>query len=370
MVKKKPENTNLLSEQDILNAKFHACMGVGALLINQWSKSDYKFMESEFSSKKFNELLVEFKMQEYDVLLMNFFIWQLNQMKTANINNSKYEAFKSKVEYEREAYNELIELLHLLLSSEKGNLTSISFSKQRGNRVVDNKINLEFFLKDLNIIESLIKEFEERKYNVENLSLQEAKEEIYKRIDSRWIENWMINHEFRDKSNQRLIDYDEVLADLEYNNCTSGEQILGEDIINKIIHDYSESHIIKREVTPEYIETLVLQQIKPKRKKGAREKKEIKTIMQSLSYLARIDKFLDSPDEIQDIEQIKLEREECEFIFDILDFFKLLDGELKSSKPKYIRSRLNYIKSPYTPEFFKRIRTARFAFLKSQITLK
>ena len=85
-----------------------------------------------------------------------------------------------------------------------------------------------------------------------------------------------------------------------------------------------------------------------------------------------VDRFLNSEDVVNDIENVDLEDKDCRFIYDCLSFWKLFDDQKKGKKitsppAKYIRTKLDQIKKPLNPVIYKKLRITKFTALKSQI---
>lgn len=358
-----------MNNQKITILKFQACTGIEESVLREWSTSK-KYNHNEFASKfqNFNEILIENDMQEFANLLWNYFNQYLISKDVVQKNNLNYETFKNIIQDDNKIFEELTNLLHFLFSNRNKSINSIKIRKQRVKITINNKKNIESVFSDSKILESSISEFEKRKYNEEALTINEAKEEIRKNTDSKWISKWIMQHEYNDLEGFRIYDDIDFEIHTDYFNPSTGKQLSGEVIINQMIQDYAESHVMEREVTSQFIEKLIDERFSSNKKSGPPEKnKDLKIIVRSLSYLKRIDRYLNN-EKVTDIEQIKLESDDCKFAFDCIDFFNLNDKENKSPKPKYIRTLLGQIKIPYNPGFFKKIRIAKFVALKSQIS--
>lgn len=320
------------SEETI--TKFCACFG--------YSKHDFErrqkpeepaYLEMGMNVAAFKKMLMKNDMEEYtNELLYYWYIQLLNaRRKTITKIQTSSEVIKNRNEQEKD----LTEMLIFLLTDRDDTDTSITFQRSRNSLTKTNEVILK------SIVDCLLDEYDKNNFNEEELTFEEAEEEINNGCDKQWVKDYMKEII---KDNPSLFDFD--LDDYLYADFfDEAFEICCDD---QMIEIYAQEHCTKREITLEYL-NYKLNNIKQKTKKkvGAKPKNEqIAIIGCNLSYLKRIDRFIGNSENLKDINLIKLTNKDYRFIHDCLVFWGLCEdyskNETNTTTPeKYIYTILN-----------------------------
>jgi len=288
--------------------KFLTCFDLFEEHLNRVSESYYS--ERGIDVKAFKEMLNNYHMTEYADLLLSTIWSQEHFEKYAN-------SLDEQIIRDSEHLKSLTETLHFILSNDTGKNVSLTIYKSRNKKLVSNKDVVD------TIIKSLFDDFKRKQFNLTNLTVEEAEQEI----DKEWIDQWI-----NEQSYNSSIDNDFVDIMLIKDNA-------------KMIKSYADSHYRAREVNLEFL-SANYQKFTCPRRPGAKAKNIYKSITyKHLSYLKRIDKFL-TQHEIKDIEEFPISNKDCRFIHDCMVLFNLIDdktvNKINDTKPEnYIRTILN-----------------------------
>lgn len=229
---------------------------------------------------------------------------------------------------------ELIELL-IFLFIENANGIKSTFKSNKYKKSINSNSP---FITSL-IIEALIKEYENRKYNLVNLSFEEARDEIENLIDKYWIRNYI--ERISDIFQPNLYDdiffvdgYDEPM-DLE-----ATEYYMDDNMIEEYAEDHYKQSDVNLELLIEKRDKIKSRIIKTP---GAKPKNDhIAKLAERLSYLIRLDRFL-SQNNCDDIITFPIKNEDCRQIHNYLAFFQLIEDQ--RTKTNTTTSPENYIKA-------------------------
>lgn len=300
--------------------KFFACFGSSEEEFEKCElPSEAYFIDQGIKVEAFKKLMYKNDLEEYT----NLFLFYLEEWKY------QIEDIERKTKFHCENIvleKTLTDALVYLLSNDKGEATSIIFNKQRGSKTFKGECIIE------SVIDGLIGLYDMHKFNKEQLTIEEAEEEITKGINSEWIENWIW------KNTSEYPDYNHPCLDIK-------ELDINSYINSEMIAEYAEDHRIVREVNLEFLKRKG-EEIIVKKKAFAYSKSiaKVSSIIQ-LSYLKRLDKFLNQI-EISDIDEYPLSNEDCRFIHDCLVCFKMIRdysmNNINTTTPeKYIRGLMN-----------------------------
>lgn len=317
--------------------KFCACFGYYKPDFVRKKKPDEKVYDLHgMNIAAFKKMLIKNDMDEYiNELSFYWYVLKYNAKK-AQKSESKEKVMTSTdlKEYEKD----LTETLIHLLSNECGENTSITFQKSRNSLTKSNYNMLKA------VTDGLINEYEKYNFNETELTFEEAEDEIKKQYDKYWLFKYV---DEMLKNNPDLLDFDYE----EYNSISDFE--MGYEICfnDQMVEIYALEHYTKRDITLDFLKSNFDVITKSYKKKvGAKPKNYISVnVATSLSYLKRVDRFIQNKDNIRDINLIKLTNRDYRFIHDCLVFFELIEDyslkELTTTTPeKYIRTTLNQMK--------------------------
>jgi hypothetical protein len=274
------------------------------------------FRENGIDVEAFKILMIKNDMQEYANHLLNYCY---NETKRYIHKKERIEKKKVLSEYEEG----LIGSLRFLLSNTDGKNLSITINKSRNSHKIT----------DVNVINAvtkgLITEYETTKLN-NYITIEEAENEIKMKKDIEWIRDWIKQYiSIIDKSELESID----ISDIDVFVC------------QKMIEDYSEFHQCLREIDLDFLTKSPSEfGVELDSDAGAKPKVEmVAKLAEQMSYLVRIDRFLNNQKGLTDIDEIKLTSQDCRFIYDCLAFFGQIDKLNKSPKPNYIRTLIDQL---------------------------
>jgi hypothetical protein len=318
--------------------KFCTCFG--------YSKHDFErrlkpeesvYLEMGMNVSAFKKMLIKNDMEDYtNELLYYWYIQLLNaKHKTISKIQTSSEVMKNRNEHEKD----LTEMLIFLLTDSDEADTSITFQRSRNSLTKVNKAILK------SVIGCLLDEYDKNNFNEEELTFEEAAEEINNKCDESWIKDYM---KVIISGNPSLFSFD--LDDYKYGDFfDEAFEICYDD---QMVEIYANEHYTKHEITLEYLNyKLTDVRRKTKKKVGAKPKNEhIAIIGSNLSYLKRIDRFIENSENLKDINLIKLTNKDYRFIHDFLVFLNLIEDysikENTTTTPeKYIHTTLSQNKS-------------------------
>jgi hypothetical protein len=170
-----------MNSEELTIEKFHVCTGIKESLLHEWILLPTPNPDdTKFDLRAFNKILLKNGMEEYLILIYHYFIWEKKHIKSEeSIKDSMKQTF-DKVQENKNVKKDLTIILSFLLSEEKGSLTSLTIKKQKGSKSISNKIIIDSIGKSLNefVTNKLIEAFEEREYNLETFTKEEAEEAI------------------------------------------------------------------------------------------------------------------------------------------------------------------------------------------------
>ena len=277
---------NRLSDETL--AKFCACFGFSNHDIQRRKKPDETFyIEMGLNVQAFKKMLIKNDMEEYTDLLL--FYWHMQIIYSTK--SSKYKVHNPEnVMRIRDFYEkDLTETLVFLLDDKAGKNTSITFQKSRNSTTKKNKDIIK------NIISALISEYDKNNFNLEALTFEEAKEEIYYKYDREWIDNYL-QEMVRLNPHIFAYEFDEYNSEYNFNEVF---EHFNDDLM---VESYANEHYIKRDITLEFLKNRLSEiSLATKKRVGAKPKNNhIAVIGTDLSYLKRIDRFIESRENIKD----------------------------------------------------------------------
>lgn len=320
--------------EDNTITKFCACFG--------YSKHDFvrreKPDESTYYLQGMNiaalkKMLIKNDMEEYINELS--FYWYVLKCNAKHAQKSKSKEIVMTPAALKEYEKDLTETLIHLLSNESGENTSITFQKSRNSLTKANNNMLKA------VIDALINEYDKFNFNETELTFEEAEDEIKKQCDMNWLMKY-VDDMLRD--NPELLDFDYE----EYNFISDFEMGFEICFNDQMVEIYAIEHYTKRDVTLDFLKNnfdIITKSYK--KKAGAKPKNNfLVNVATNLSYLKRVDRFIQNKDNIRDINLVKLTNKDCRFIHDCLVFFGLIkDYSLKefttTTPEKYIYTLLN-----------------------------
>jgi hypothetical protein len=294
---------------------------------------DHRKNKFNFESLKY--LLLKTELEEYATLIYNYFLIRdidclKDDIEYAILNSPDQELSHKDIFYSSLEHNETLTRMLLYLLSNKDNDIQI-FLKNR--KYIDRcKLQSNYIVELL--IDNMLHEYKNKGFNKILMNYDEAEEAVRKFEDREWICCYLENK----LSKTMLIKIDDqyVSCQFVFNKFTSNQSI--ESWVNKeLIDEYAQNHKIEKEVTTHLLE-LQLIQLEKRNKKvaGAKQKnEEIAMIVKRFSYLIRLNKFLNANTDVN-IEEVKLSNNECNLIYEILMFYRIvkrLDDKNITTKP-------------------------------------
>lgn len=293
-------------------AKFCACFGFFITESQKKQKPDETiYSEMGLNVPAFKKMLIKNDMEEYTELLLLY--WHMQTIYSTKLSKPNIQTIDSAMRISSEYSKDLTETLIFLLDEKAGKNTSITFQKSRNSITIRNKQTFE------TITSALLNEFKNRNLNSEELTFEEAEDEIYYRYDKEWIIDNL----------KELISLNPHLLPYDFNNNISEfnfEEIFDIFYDDQMVERYASEHNTKRDITLEFLKKR-LDEITPatKKKVGAKPKNNhIAVIARRLSYLKRIDRFIENKNAI-DIDAIKITNKDYRFIHDFLVFLNLIE---------------------------------------------
>jgi len=352
-----------MNSADITKAKFCVCLNpfICSHFVGEMDDNMGHTFIGGVDLDALSDLMIKNNLKEYSNLLFDYLNWQLTSSKSTKSFFENVRKFDEMMEEEIKFQKDLAESLHFLLSRKEGDITSITFQSQTDKTTIWNKKIVESILK------KLIEDFKENGYDQESLTEDDAEEEIRQGVDLEWIKDWGETQKGYD-SNGDLIE----ISDFE-SGSTEGfdhdNYFVDNTISKKMKRVYAETHEKTREIDLELIKKIKIEGgFDEKKKAGAKGKmKHVKSLMIDLSYLCRIDEFLQSKEDVTDIEQIELTPENCQFIYDCLNTIGFVDILNTSPPKKYIKSALKSAMVGDRSFLFIPIRNNILTQLKSKI---
>ncbi|MEI6754353.1 MAG: hypothetical protein WCK78_14450 [Paludibacter sp.] len=289
-------------------------------IVNEELKNKYPFDD-------FNRLLIKTDLENFTEHLYIFGLFEKDKINVRKRNEAEFNSIidhpSSVTLYNNQAQAISNALLFLLVHQDTD--ISIIF-KSKGKYADSIKFDDNFLTSK--IIEGLKRDYENFNLNEENLTFEEAEEEIKNLCDPKWIENY-INQLLSDEENN-----------VYYGRIKSYEDIEG-FVDENMINEYAYDHETKREITVDYVKSLYGES--KKRKPGAKPKNDtIASIAERLSYLIRLKSFLNQ-NEYTDISKYPLSNKDCRLIHDYLVFFNLIPNQ--KQKQNTTTTPENYIKA-------------------------
>jgi len=311
---------NKMNSKEITKAKFLSCLDpficshfVGELEDNMGCSFD-----GGIDLEAISDLMIKNNLKEYSNLLHEYLNWQLTSSKSSISFFKNQILFYEMMEEEINFKKDLAESLHFLLSRKEGDPTSITFQTHTIHKISNKKIIESILFK-------LIEDFKENGYDLGPLTENEAEEEIRQEIDSEWIIDWERAQKNYDSNGDLIVirDSENGLGEV----FDPDNYFVDNTISKRMIRAYAESHEKTREINLEFIKKIINEGgFNEKKRAGAKGKmKHIKSLMIDLSYLCRIDEFLQSKGDVTDIEQIELTNDNCQYIYDCLKIIGLID---------------------------------------------
>lgn len=318
--------------------KFCTCFGYSKHDFERRQKPEESvYLEMGMNVSAFKKMLIKNDMEEYtNELLYYWYIQLLNaKHKTISKIQTSSEVMINRNEHEKD----LTEMLIFLLTDGDEADISITFQRSRNSLTKANKAIVK------SVIDCLLNEYDKNNFNEEELTFEEAEEEIKLEYDKEWIKGYMKDIV---KDNPSLFSFD--LDDYKYGDFfDEAFEICYDD---QMVEIYANEHYKKHEITLEYLNyKLTDVKRKTKKKVGAKPKNEhIAVIGSNLSYLKRIDRFIENRENLTDINLVKLTNKDYRFIHDFLVFLNLIEDysikENTTTTPeKYIHTTLSQNKS-------------------------
>lgn len=300
--------------REITLEKFNACFGFSIKdSQDQIAPEENVFTELGLNVPAFKKMLIKNDMEEYtDVLL---FYWQMQTLYQNKLFKSNIQSLESKKMSVSEYGKDLTEILLFLLDEKDGKNISITFQKSRNNITKKNEEIIDV------ITRAIKKEYQTRNLNLVNLTFEEAEEELLNKYDREWIVDYIndilgfnphiksefdIENEVNESNYRELFDY---LYD------------------DEMVEKYADEHYSTHDISLEFLQNRLVALIpETKKKVGAKPKNDnIAVIGRRLSYLLRIDRFLENKECKNDIDSIKLTNKDYRFIHDFLVFLNLIE---------------------------------------------
>jgi hypothetical protein len=348
---------------------FSTCTGLSKQILQKWElpeeiqNSLVPHIVNSYDFDAFNRMLIKYNMDEFSANLFNFINKRINNQYPFLDFKVTEKSFFDKIRTKRKDNEDLARLLFDLLSLENGKIKSLAFQQEKGVTTIANDNIIQV------IILGLIGEFEARENNWDNLTLDEAEEEIKNGTDTEWIRDWIESHEFCTQDGERIFEFELYENDLQYYDSSTGDTYGIDHIRKKMISDYSEGHFMRRDITVDFLEKVIQNDYSSKGEKGAPEKnKSLKFLTLQLADLKKAVRFINAKVENVDFEKFTLKNEDCRFIFDCLEIFGLIDSQIKSPTEKYIREILKQAtKNNKSADLLIKYRNAKFYSLKQRI---
>lgn len=314
--------------------KFCACFGYYKPDFVRKEKPEEKVYDLHgMNIAALKKMLIKNDMDEYlNELSFYWYVLKYNAKHTQKLESKEKVMTSTDLkEYEKD----LTETLIHLLSNEYGENTSITFQKSRNSLTKANNNMLKA------VTDGLIIEYEKYNFNETELTFEEAEDEIKKQYDMNWLFKY-VDDMLRD--NPDLLDFDHEEYD-SFSDFEMGFEICFND---QMVENYALEHSTKRDITLEFLKSNFEVITKSyKKKAGAKPKNNfLVNVATALSYLKRVDRFIQNKDNVRDINLIRLTNRDYRFIHDCLVFFELIEDyslkELTTTTPeKYIRTTLN-----------------------------
>jgi len=311
-----------MGEQEIISYLFNSCFGFTIMNIDRGRLEEY----DDYLYDNFRDILVKIDSKQYSELL--YINCRLLSIKLKEKeNNEASKDLQSDIDSE-------IKLVRLLLPFFSGSLPDIMVKK--GGIITDANI-----IKDIGKL--LQSEYYNKGFGYIPLSVEKAKEEIENKVDTKWIDNYMLK-----KDLGTWIQYEDMNPE------------------SMMLQEYTKEHLVKIDINEEYLLSRLeeLEQLRKSTKKKAEsleESADIWRFAEKMSYILSFNRFKEQK-KCLDIENFKITDRERKAIHDCLAFFKLIDdkSEIKSKNPtatttpqKYVYQRLDYYKKNIKDKFEK-----------------
>lgn len=294
-------------------AKFCACFGFSMPDFQRRKKQDENiYIEMGLNVPAFIKMLIKNDMEEYTELLLLY--WHMQTIYSTKLSKPNIQTLDSTIMTSSEYCVDLTKTLIFLLDEKEGKNTSITFQKSRNSITTREKYTFEIIKK------ALINEYKIRNFNLTNITFEEAKDELLFKFDVEWIVD-NINEIL--SLNPQIKSEFEIEDEITESNYHEIFDYLYDDYM---VEKYADEHYTAQDITLEFLnnklEALIPQ---TKKKVGAKPKNShIAVIAKRLSYLKRIDRFIENKNAI-DIDIIKLTNKDYRFIHDFLAFLNLIE---------------------------------------------
>ncbi len=323
--------------------KFYECISIDMTPIKgKYIKESY-YADRGVDVDAFKKILIKNDMEQYSILLLYY----INEIYLSNDFDKTIEAnILASQEYEREMQYEkdLTRTLQFLLSDEFGVNSSITFQKSKNSLTIPNQDIVNSF------INSLIQEFKKNNYHKINLTYDEAKAMML--ANEKWAKAVFKEECFFDELKNEIkvvkVEFEESIMDFAYSIVKEME--IDQEFLKNKLQDLS---------------------LNLTKKKGAKIKKNrVATLCEDLSYLKRIDSYLNRTD-FEYIDDLKLTNKDYRFIHDCVVFFGVIPdktGTLTKSLPEnYIRSLITQKTCEWYEVDLKKERINRIRDLKKEL---
>lgn len=275
---------------------------------------NYKNIKMDTNREAFRDILVSYGMQSYTDLLLDYQVKWFNFKDVDEFMQADDEPEKSRSLLHK---IKISKILKIFLSQEtmRQKSVKVSVSNRKDKVDIDDKDLL------INLKEVFIHEFGTLRLNETKYSTEEAIEDLEKGIDWEFYSDYGVSKQ-------------EIRAN--------------SDLTKELIEDYKIMHSKPREITLDVVNEVLseLEQIQKQSvaKVGAKIKNQnIGSLAIRLSYLYKIKDFLNQ-DVILSIEHFPFSNKSCRFIYEYLEFWKLLNDDIDYAASEK-ENRTNYIKS-------------------------
>lgn len=229
---------------------------------------------------------------------------------------------------------ELTELLIFLLEESENKINTVLKSNRTGvNFSTDNPLIINL------LFDSVKNKFIEKGYDLTNLDLLSAENELLDSYDIRWIKEYFerfIGIKKVDDNTYQLDDFDELI---DINNISDW---INQDMIN----EYTQDHQTNAVITLQFLKQKLLNLKADIQSKPGAKAKNINTtnIVEFLLSFKRLEQFL-LQDKVNDISLFPVSNKDCRLVHDYLVFFDLITDQRKNSNTTtpeaYIKSLIN-----------------------------
>ena len=324
-------------------SKFKECFGTHITLEKCDESFKQHYIDNDINIETFNRLMIKNEMDEYTYILLAYFYERHYKFFNDEANKKRHLQETKVLELNNRLISET-ELLIFLLSNKEGKLTNISFQKTAGY------FNLGLDFSDDSII---------------NLFLNYYNSNNHNQFKIPFLEDNNVEDDHIDKSKYSISQGVEITKKCKLRECAYLY------VYNNPVLCLSKAN---QSEIKDYVEflTIKLNQLKKEfRKKGAKRKNTYLTALcEDLSYLKRIDRYIENPN-VNYIDEISITNADCKFIHDVLVFFNVIDnksGTYTTKLPEnYIRTILKQSTVDNFSEQYNESRIIRIYELKQYL---